>query len=46
MIKKAYIKPDMKVLLLLQRTSILAGSLDENKMNKKLQNEEEADEAW
>ena len=40
--KKAYLMPDMKVLLLRQRTSILAGS----GINKKLQTEEEADKAW
>ena len=46
MIKKAYLKPDMKVILLRQRASILTGSMDRNGINRKLQTDEEVDEAW
>ena len=45
MSKKAYMKPDVKVILLRQRATILTGSMDENGMNRKLQNEE-VDDAW
>lgn len=45
MSKKAYMKPDVKVILLRQRATILTGSMDENGMNRKLQNEE-VDNAW
>ena len=46
MSKKTYMKPDVKVILLRQRATILTGSMDENGMNRKLQNEEEVDNAW
>ena len=45
MSKKAYMKPDVKVILLRQRATILTGSMDENGMNRKLQNQE-VDNAW
>ena len=45
MSKKAYMKPEVKVILLRQRATILTGSMDENGMNRKLQNEE-VDNAW
>ena len=45
MSKKTYMKPDVKVILLRQRATILTGSMDENGMNSKLQNEE-VDDAW
>ena len=45
MSKKTYIKPDVKVILLRQRATILTGSMDENGMNRKLQNQE-VDNAW
>lgn len=45
MSKKAYMKPDVKVILLRQRATILTGSMDENGMNRNLQNEE-VDNAW
>ena len=45
MSKKAYMKPDVKVILLRQRATILTGSMDENGMNRKLQNEE-VNDAW
>ena len=45
MSKKTYMKPDVKVILLRQRATILTGSMDENGMNRKLQNEE-VDDAW
>jgi hypothetical protein len=38
-------KPDVKVFLLRQRATILTGSMDENGMNRKLQNQE-VDNAW
>lgn len=45
MSKKAYMKPDVKVILLRQRATILTGSMDGNGMNRNLQNEE-VDDAW
>lgn len=45
MSKKTYMKPDVKVILLRQRATILTGSMDENGMNRKLQNEE-VNDAW
>ena len=45
MSKKTYMKPDVKVILLRQRATILTGSMDENGMNRKLQNEK-VDDAW
>ena len=45
MSKKTYMKPDVKVILLRQRATILTGSMDENGMNRNLQNEE-VDDAW
>ena len=45
MSKKTYMKPDVKVILLRQRATILTGSMDENGMNRNLQNEE-VDNAW
>ena len=45
MSKKTYMKPDVKVILLRQRATILTGSMYENGMNSKLQNEE-VDNAW
>ena len=45
MSKKTYMKPDVKVILLRQRATILTGSMDENGMNSKLQNEG-VDDAW
>lgn len=43
--KKEYMKPAMRVVKLRHKCQILAGSFDENGMNKRLQNEE-VDEAW
>ena len=43
MSKKTYMKPDVKVILLRQRTMILAGSNEE--VNRNLQNDE-VDNAW
>jgi len=40
MTKKEYMKPTMKTVELKHRTMILAGSVDEYGMNKKLQSEE------
>ena len=34
MSKKTYMKPDVKVILLRQRATILTGSMDENGMNR------------
>ena len=45
MSKKTYMKPDVKVILLRQRATILTGSMDKNGMNRNLQNEE-VDDAW
>ena len=45
MSKETYMKPDVKVILLRQRATILTGSMDENGMNRKLQNQE-VDNAW
>ena len=44
MTKKAYMKPAMNVAMI-QQQHIVCGSLDDNKMNKSLQ-EEEVDEGW
>ena len=40
MTKKAYMKPAMRVVKMQHKCQILAESLDGNRMNKKLQNEE------
>ena len=48
MTKKEYMKPTMRTVELKHRTMILAGSLDSNGMNKKLQSNsgDEVDSAW
>ena len=43
--KKEYMKPAMQVVELKHKYHILAGSLDDNGMNRSLQGEE-VDEAW
>jgi hypothetical protein len=40
MIKKEYMKPEVKVVELQQKCQILAGSIDPNGLNDELQNEE------
>ena len=45
MTKKEYMKPTMKTVELKHRTMILAGSVDQYSMNRRLQ-DEEVDSAW